>query len=255
MKYCINCGNELGDTKFCTKCGAKAPDNESSSAGTMKTRFCSNCGAEIGDEQYCINCGASTNNMNVSYKTTKTFTNNKTVSGKLSKKFLLIIPIALILVCAIILISNLGKSCEDVASAVVDVEFGCTSRKVVEKYADVLPKKYFDYIVEEGKDWLWDDADGWIDYQYEDNYSDNVDKYKSKFGDDYKYSFRITNEVEYDKEKLESYSEECKQYDITPKAAKDVTIKVRVTGNDTGSDYTIDVTMVKIGSSWYLLDI
>lgn len=26
MRYCINCGNELGDTKFCVKCGTKAAD-------------------------------------------------------------------------------------------------------------------------------------------------------------------------------------------------------------------------------------
>lgn len=60
MRYCMNCGNELGNTKFCAKCGTKAPNDEPSNNGTLKKRFCSNCGAEIGDEQYCINCGAKT---------------------------------------------------------------------------------------------------------------------------------------------------------------------------------------------------
>lgn len=107
--------------------------------------------------------------------------------------------------------------------------------------------KIFYYIVEKGKDWILGDADDWIDYQYEEIYSDNVKKYRNKFGDDYKYSFKIIGEFEYDDEKLESYSDECSHYDITPNAAKYVTIKVRV--------YTIDVAMIKIGTYWYLLDI
>lgn len=217
--------------------------------------YCNNCGNQVGDEKFCTKCGTSTDTSNSNYQPASAVQNEFSSNKKKSKGKLLIIPVVLILGIIIFFISNIGRSCDDVASAIVDAEFGCISRDVVKRYADVLPEKYFDYIVEEGKDWIWDDADGWIDYQYEENYSDNVEKYRSKFGDDYKYSYKIIDEVEFDDEKLESYAKECSQYDITPKAAKDVTIKVRVTGNDTGSDYTIDVTMIKIGTSWYLLDI
>lgn len=219
--------------------------------------YCTKCGNQVGDEKFCTKCGASIDASNSIYQPEAAVKNEFPANKKKGKGKLLIIPAILILILGITIffVSNIGRSCNDVASAIVDAEFGCISRDVVKKYADVFPEKYFEYIVGEGKDWIWDDADGWIDYQYEENYSDNVEEYRNKFGDDYKYSFKIINEVEYDAEKLESYSDECSQYDITPDAAKDVTIKVRVTGNDTGSDYTIDVTMIKIGASWYLLDI
>ncbi len=217
--------------------------------------YCNNCGNQVGDEKFCTKCGASIDVSSSEHQPVSAVQNDFPSSKKNGKGKLLIIPLLLILGIVAFIVSNLGRSCDDVASAIVNAEFGCTSRDVVKKYADVLPENYFNYIVEEGKDWIWDDADGWIDYQYEENYSDNVEKYRSKFGDDYKYSYKIIDEVEFDDEELESYTKECSQYDITPKAAKDVTIKVRVTGNDTGSDYTIDITMIKIGASWYLLDI
>lgn len=209
--------------------------------------FCTNCGNELNGAKFCTKCG-----------TENTITAEPLIKGNKKKhsiKKFVFIPIVIIIAVIVYFIINSGRTCDEVASAVVNAEFACTSRDVVEKYADVLPESYFNYIVDEGKDWLWDDADGWIDYQYEENYSDNADKYISKFGEDYKYSYRIVNEVEYDKDALADYADECKEYDIVPKAAKDVTIKVRVTGNDTGNDYSIEVTMIKIGNSWYLLDI
>lgn len=218
--------------------------------------FCTNCGKELKGEIFCTECGAKNKSID-NQPIAELRSNAKTKDGRrtFNIRKLIIIPVLLVAVFAIYFVFSSGQTCDDVASAVVDAEFGCTSRKVVAKYADVLPKKYFDYIVEEGKDWLWDDAEGWIDYQYEENYSDNADKYIRKFGEDYKYSYRIMDEVEYDDEALADYADECEKYDIVPKAAKDVTIKVRVTGNDTGNDYSIEVTMIKIGSSWYLLDI
>lgn len=218
--------------------------------------FCTNCGNELKGEKFCTKCGAK--NENVVNQPIAEFSNIGSTKGNkrsFNIKNLIIIPVLLVIAIAIYFVFGSGRTCEDVASAVVDAEFGCTSREVVAKYADVLPENYFNYIVDEGKDWLWDDADGWIDFQYEENYSDNIDEYISKFGEDYKYSFKIVNEVDYDDEELADYADDCEDYDIVPDAAKDVTIKVRVTGNDTGNDYSIEVTMIKIGRSWYLLDI
>lgn len=218
--------------------------------------YCTNCGSELKGEKFCTNCGAKNEcAVNQPISEVDNIGRIKENKGSFNIKKLIIIPVLVVAAFAIYFIFGSGQTCEDVASAVVDAEFGCTSRDVVAKYAKVLPENYFNYIVEEGKDWIWDDADGWIDYQYEENYSDNIDKYISKFGEDYKYSFKIVNEIEYDEEELSNYADECEEYDIVPKAAKDVTIKVRVTGNDTGNDYSIEVTMIKVGNSWYLLDI
>lgn len=218
--------------------------------------YCTNCGNELHGEKFCTKCGAKNENLTVQ-PITETGVGNKRQMRKrgINMKMAIIIPVLLVTATAIYFFFGSGRTCEDVASALVDVEFGCTSRDVVAKYADVLPENYFKYIVDEGKDWIWDDAEGWIDYQYEENYSDNADKYIGRFGEDYKYSFRIIDEIEYDDDELADYADDCKDYDIVPKAAKDVTIKVRVTGNGTGNDYSMEVTMIKLGRSWYLLDI
>lgn len=211
--------------------------------------FCMKCGNELNGERFCTKCGAENRDM-----VNSTVSQNSKKHDFKLKKFIFI-PIIVMVAIVVYFVFNSGRTCDDVASAVVNAEFGCTSREVVAKYADVLPEQYFNYIVDEGKDWLWNDKEGWIDYQYEENYSDNSDKYISRFGENYKYSYKIVDEVEYDKEALADYSDDCKEYNIVPKAAKDVTIEVRVTGNDTGNDYSLEVTMIKIGNSWYLLDI
>lgn len=48
LKNCYSCGNAIGDSKFCSHCGAS---QECSSCGTEITspsKFCSKCGASIG---------------------------------------------------------------------------------------------------------------------------------------------------------------------------------------------------------------
>ena len=50
MANCPNCGNDVGDSKFCPNCGTKI-EYEKDKA------ICPNCGSDVGDSKFCPNCG------------------------------------------------------------------------------------------------------------------------------------------------------------------------------------------------------
>lgn len=58
MKYCTNCGAEIGeDFSFCPECGANQTDRIN--CQEEKTKACKNCGAIMPEDMfYCLECGA-----------------------------------------------------------------------------------------------------------------------------------------------------------------------------------------------------
>jgi predicted amidophosphoribosyltransferase len=69
-KYCGDCGADVGASKFCPQCGAKAPsaappvsDPASQAAPVFeavvapRAKFCGDCGAEVGASKFCPQCG------------------------------------------------------------------------------------------------------------------------------------------------------------------------------------------------------
>lgn len=55
MAFCQNCGNDVGDAKFCSKCGTNiSPENNV----VKNTKYCSNCASEIDIKaEMCPKCG------------------------------------------------------------------------------------------------------------------------------------------------------------------------------------------------------
>lgn len=211
------------------------------------SKYCGNCGAPHDENaRVCGMCGTAFDNV-IKVK------NNK----RINKKIILISAAAIIVVIGVVvgIICACNKqSVDDVAKAIVDAEFGCTSIKVIKNYAEVLPDEYLDYLIEEGEGWLWDNKKEWIEYQFEE-YADDTADYYSKYGPNYKYTYRIIDEYKYDEAELFNYSRQYAQYGIIPKEIRDVTIKVRLMGGGNGNEYTLTVTMIKLGSSWYAMDI
>ncbi|MCR5255611.1 MAG: NINE protein [Acetatifactor sp.] len=58
MKYCYNCGAELGDDfDFCTECGAEQSSSPLVSS-QINIKICKKCGAEMPEDMYyCLECG------------------------------------------------------------------------------------------------------------------------------------------------------------------------------------------------------
>ena len=65
MRYCNNCGAQLGDQDaFCSVCGATA-----NNAGNTAERRCPACGAVVGpSDLFCANCGAAVSNQPPTYQ-------------------------------------------------------------------------------------------------------------------------------------------------------------------------------------------
>ena len=58
MVNCLNCGADVGDSKFCPNCGTKIEQE-------VPKSFCPNCGADVGDSKFCPNCGTKVGADNV----------------------------------------------------------------------------------------------------------------------------------------------------------------------------------------------
>lgn len=61
MVKCQNCGNEVGEAKFCSNCGCEVERNVADNFSlnrTQKSKFCPECGSEVnGSAAHCSNCG------------------------------------------------------------------------------------------------------------------------------------------------------------------------------------------------------
>lgn len=53
---CQNCGEEVGDAKFCPQCGGKVEPIEEVSA----EKYCPDCNVEVGEANFCPQCGGQT---------------------------------------------------------------------------------------------------------------------------------------------------------------------------------------------------
>lgn len=245
--------------KFCGNCGSRFEDN---------AKVCGFCGTPRADFSESMPVNQATNqpqsqsqtqNAELSLRAAQPVGTFQSAAGKLpfklSKKIIVIGAAALTVIIGIviaIICACSTQSVDDVAKAVVDAEFGCTSVSVMKQYAKVLPDEYLDYLVEQGGGWLWDNEEEWIEYQYRE-YSEDTEDYMAQYGRGYRYDYRIIDEYKYESDEYYAYARNCIDYGFMPKEVRDVTIKVRATGGGYGNDYTITITVVKIGSSWYLM--
>lgn len=246
MKYCINCGNELGDTKFCTKCGAKAPDDAPQSSGTPQKRFCSNCGAEMGNEQFCTKCGAKATDDFI----VKNYSSANNISKtKNNGKGIFAVLMAIVLICAIgfgaFWIFG-GRSYESLVKQYVNASMSGDAEKLIK----LIPDTLVDYVVTEefdgDKKKMIDDIKDSLE-----DYTDMLSQYGIKASD---ISYEITNVDDMDDDDIEYYEEEFKGTGLKIKEGKELEIDLKIPVNGTERTGSMDLSAVKKGNTWYLID-
>lgn len=245
MRYCINCGNELGDTKFCTKCGTKVPDETAaSSSGTRQKRFCSNCGTEMGDEQFCINCGAKATDNFIVQNYSR---GNDVGKTKNNGKGILTTIIVIVLICAIGIGGFWvfgGRSYKSLIKTYVDASMAGDAKKLV----SLLPEGRIQYMV----DSWYDDKDAIIEDLQEDLY-DSLSQIKNMLGNNYKVSYNILDERDYKGSEFAEFKEDyLNEYDTKISAAKELTIELVVSAKGQESSKEVTFTVIKVGRSWYI---
>lgn len=187
--------------------------------------YCGKCGAQNEDGvRFCGSCGAALEQP------------AENGTGKMGKEKLIgigVVGVAAILV--IVLACSLfgGRGYK---STVKKYMKAVTSAEL-EDVLDLVPKGLKD---EEEYDELEEDLE-----DAEEDMKEELEKYK--------YDYEIKDDKDITGDDLEEIQEEYEEeYDIKVKAAKEVEVKLYVEYEGEKMDTTMDVSVIKIGGSWYL---
>lgn len=226
---------------FCGKCGAELKEN---------AKFCSKCGN-------VIDTNGEKGQSNSQVEKYKEMVNgnkkNKTVG------MIAVGVVVLILVVAVFCVFG-GRSYKKTIKEYVKASFNSDSDKAVDKIVKLLPEEVWEKTVESGKE------EGDIDNEEEakeflaEKLEESYETIEEHYGEGFKYSYEIVDEDELRSPELEAIEDDFKDEDIRLEKeiteGKEVTVKVAVKSADgkTTADNELNVTVIKIGRSWYLAD-
>ena len=71
-------------------------------------------------------------------------------------------------------------------------------------------------------------------------------------GDNWDYSYTISNETDLNGAELDQIKDSYSAMDVNVSAAKTVDIKVTVSGDDLETSESMSIPLIKVGKSWYL---
>lgn len=79
-----------------------------------------------------------------------------------------------------------------------------------------------------------------------------MDSLDSYLGEGWEVSYEILDDVNVNGDDLEDIKDGYEDADIKVSAAKNVEIEVTVTAGETESSNTQDISLIKVGRSWYI---
>lgn len=206
---------------FCGKCGAKNADN---------AEFCTNCGAKLNKSASTKMDAVSVSNQN----------------DKNRKVGIIAVAVVVVLVVIIGIFLFGGRSYKSTVEKFVDAEFDANAEAIF----DLMPEKMIDYGLEQdGYD--SDDLDGLIDNLNEE-LQDQLDSLDDYLGEGWKTSYKILNTEDIKGDDLDDIKDAYEDADVKVSAAKNVEAELTVTSNETESSNTLEISLIKVGRSWYL---
>ncbi len=121
--------------------------------------------------------------------------------------------------------------------------------KYMEKMA---PKEYWDYLEEE------EDVDlDEIKEELEDSFDDMKDELEDEYGKNVKMTYEVRDEDKLSKKEIKKIQEALEdQYDMDVKVKKGYELRVKFTikGSEDDDSEKTDLTVVQIGSKWYVIN-
>lgn len=206
---------------FCGKCGTKNADNAT---------FCAGCGAKI--------------NVNQSAKSGTAIT----VSANNKERKIGIIAVAFIVVAIAVLVFVVfgGRSYKTTVNRFIDAQFEGDAKAIFE----LIPETMIDFILEE-EGYDRDELDELID-EVNEEIQDQLDYIEKYLGEDWEVSYEILSAENLDGEELDELKENYEDIDVKVSAAKTVEVKVMIKAGETENSNTLDISVIKVGRSWYL---
>lgn len=206
--------------------------------------FCGKCGAQNADSaEFCTNCGAK---LKKNAPTTAATVSVPNQNDKNRKVGMIAVAVAVVVVIILGVVLFGGRSYKATVEKFVDAQFDANAEAIF----DLMPEKMIDYALEQdGYD--SDDLDDLIDDANE-TLQDQLDSLDSYLGEGWKISYEILDTEDIKGDDLDDHQRCVEDGDVKVSAAKDVEIEITVKADETESSNSLDVSLIKVGRSWYL---
>lgn len=205
--------------------------------------FCGKCGAQNADNaEFCTNCGAK---LKKSAPTTSTVS-VPNQNDKNRKVGMIAVAVAAVVVIILGVVLFGGRGHKATVEKFVDAQFDADAEAIF----DLMPEKMIDYALEQdGYD--SDDLDELIDEMNE-SLQAQLDSLDSYLGEGWTISYEILDTEDIKGDDLDDIKDAYEDADVKVSAAKDVEIEITVKADETESSNSLDVSLIKVGRSWYL---
>lgn len=227
--------------------------------------YCIKCGAENeNNAKFCVECGAKLQNVHMGREnavTEKKVTEklpymNKmeevtTKSQKESRRKIKIVPIIilLVLVAAVVVFPKFimsGQAEKKIIKEFVKAEMTGDAEKII----DILPEEVLEIVKTEGGMSRNELAE-----VMRKQFDSVIGTLESTYGEDWKYSYKIKSIKKVSQEDLEDikdmYSNDL-ELELDISEAKTAEVEINVSGNQIENSNTLDVSLIKVGGTWYL---
>ncbi|MBQ6570351.1 MAG: zinc ribbon domain-containing protein [Clostridia bacterium] len=223
--------------------------------------FCENCGHKNKENMsFCTQCGAPLDVIEQPQPVAPT-------SGKKGKKIGVIIgAAAAVALLGSLLFSMFGKNLlgdKGLLSGDIGLSGGRSYETVVDKYINyrfsynakgivsLLPENYLNYILDK----KGEDREEFIK-SFQDDLEETREIDEQFYGEVIEVSHKIKDVEDITGDKLNNAKKRGKEmYDLNISAAKEVKTEIYIKGSYYEDGFVETIPVVKIGSSWYLIDI
>ncbi len=218
---------------FCGKCGTQNQDNAA---------FCKECGAQLSQTKAPANANARIPLQVKSRPQRK----HGAPKGKCrqDKKIGIIAAAVIVLIAAIVLFG--GRSYKSTVNKYVKAQFNVDAAAIIR----LIPDDVIDYMLED-KGYDKDDLDDLIE-EANDSMQDDIDRIKSYFGEDWKFSYKIINAEDIKGDDLKDLKKDYKRMGVNISAAKNAEVEYTVKFGELESSNSMIFSLIKVGRSWYL---
>lgn len=206
--------------------------------------FCGKCGTKNADDAaFCAACGAKLNTKKESEKSPSIPLDQYDKNRKVG---MIAVIVACVAVIGIAIALFGGRGYKKTVNKYIEAQFDGDIKTIFK----LIPDDMLDYMLEEdGYD--KDELDELIDEAKDDleDYMDSIERY---YGEDWKVSHEILAVEKVTGDDLDDVKEEYEDADVKVSAAKTVEVELTIEGEEAEVSTTLEVSVIKVGRSWYI---
>lgn len=165
-------------------------------------------------------------------------------NDKNRKVGIIVVGVIAVIVIGLIIALFGGRSYKSTVNKFVNASMEADAKAIV----SLIPDKVIDYIMDEEE---YEDEDEMLD-DLEEELRNQIDYIERYFGEDWKVSHEILSVEEVTGDDLDDLKDDYEDMDIKVSAAKTVEVQLTVKAGETESSNSMDVSVIKVGRSWYL---